>query len=152
MRRWLPFVAGLAVLVVIAAVIASTGDDDGGGSAEGAAPTELAGVVWEWEEFLGNDDSTIAPDDPSKYTIELEDGGSVSLQADCNSGFGVYEADGESLVIEVRGVTRAECAPGSLSEQFLQDLRFVRAYVIENGELFLDLMADAGTMRFEPAA
>jgi para-nitrobenzyl esterase len=151
-RRALPFLAGLALLVAIAAVIASTGNDDAGSTFGGnTTGSPLVGVVWEWEELLSSDDSTITPDDPSSYTIEFEDDGSVSVRADCNSGFGTYEAEGESLVIDVRGPTRAQCQPGSLSDRFLTDLGFVRAYVIEDGTLFLDLMADAGTMRFRPA-
>jgi para-nitrobenzyl esterase len=139
------------LLVAIAAVIATTGDeDDGTSGADDSNDTTLVGVVWEWEELLGNDDSTITPDDPSEYTIEFEDDGSVSVEADCNSGFGTYEASGESLTIDVRGTT-AQCEPGSLSDRYLADLGFVRAYLIEDGSLFLDLMADAGTMRFHPS-
>jgi para-nitrobenzyl esterase len=112
------------------------------------ASSSLVGPAWEWEEFLGGDDSIVTPDDPSQYTIEFAEDGSVAIQADCNRAFGTYEADGESLVIEVGGVTQAACPPESLSDRFLQDLGFVRTHVLEGGELFLNLMADAGDMRF----
>lgn len=137
----------LAILVgfglIVAGVVAWA--DDSGRSSKSSA---LVGPVWEWEAFLGGDDSTLTPADPSDYTIEFSEEGSVSVEADCNSGSGTYEEDGGSLTIELGGVTLASCEPGSLSDRFLRDLGFVRTYVLEGRRLSLNLLADAGDMRF----
>lgn len=134
--------------VVVAALVAGAAwlivrDGDGSSSSTPA----LVGPVWQWEEYLGGDDSTVAPDDPSKYTIEFRDDGSVSVRADCNRGFGSYAEQGGSLTIDVSGVTQALCEQDSLSDRYLRDLAQVRTYAIEDGKLFLNLMADAGDLR-----
>jgi heat shock protein HslJ len=89
----------------------------------------------------------VVPDDPSRYTIEFAADGSVAVRADCNRGFGTYAEAAGALTIEVSGLTRAQCEEGSLSDEYLRDLVDVRTYVIEGGALYLDLMADAGTLR-----
>lgn len=149
MRRGLVFLAGIALLAGIAALISATGD----GERDGAAPAgELEGVVWEWLGLLGSDDSTLVPDDPSRYTLELDGDGRAAIRADCNRGTGRYERDGASLEIGPFAATRAACPPGSLGDVFVQRLEDVRAYTVAEGELFLDLVADAGALRFRRVA
>ena len=41
------------------------------------------------------------------------------------------------------------CPPGSLHDQLVKQLPYVRSYVIREGKLFLSLMADGGTYEFE---
>lgn len=144
----------LAILLgfgLLVAGIVAWADDSGDSGRSEESSSELVGPIWEWQEFLGGDDSVVTPDDPSRYTIQFSEDGSVGIQADCNRAFGTYEEDGGSLRIQVGGVTRAACPPESLSDQFLEDLGYVRTYVIEDEELYLNLMADAGDMRFSAA-
>jgi heat shock protein HslJ len=148
-RRGLVFLAGIAVLVGIAALISATGDDD---REDGSPAGDLEGVVWEWQELLGGDGSRIAPEDPSRYTIEFGDDGRLALLADCNRGSGRYEVDGPSIAIGTIATTRAACPEGSLDRVFVERLEYVRTYLVVDGELFLDLYADAGQLRFRPAA
>lgn len=49
-------------------------------------------------------------------------------------------------------LTRAMCAPGSLHDRVAKDLANVRSYGLENGHLYLSLMADGGIYEFEPVA
>jgi heat shock protein HslJ len=46
-------------------------------------------------------------------------------------------------------ITRAACPPGSLHDQIVRQLPYVRSYVIKEGHLFLSLMADGGIYEFE---
>ena len=46
-------------------------------------------------------------------------------------------------------ITRAMCPPGSLHDQLVRQLPYVRSYVIKGGHLFLSLMADGGIYEFE---
>lgn len=141
------FVIGVSVaaaaLAVIVAVVVSDNESGGGDSAD----VTLVGPVWQWEEYLGNDDSTVTPEDPSKYTIQFSEDGSISVQADCNRAFGTYTEQDGTLTIEPSGTTQAQCEEGSLGDQYLRDLAFVGSYVIEDGNLYLDLMADGGELR-----
>jgi heat shock protein HslJ len=112
----------------------------------------LTAVVWEWREFRGGDDSVVAPDDPSRYTIEFLEDGTLAVGADCNRATGGYTVDGPSLELTVGGMTRAMCPPESLSDRFVRDLGDVRSHVFRDGNLYLALMADAGIMEFAAQA
>ena len=52
------------------------------------------------------------------------------------------------MELKLGAMTRAMCRPGSLSDDFVKDLGFVRSYVFRDGKLHLSLMADAGIMTF----
>jgi putative lipoprotein len=43
------------------------------------------------------------------------------------------------------------CPPGSLHDQLVKQLPYVRSYVMRDGHLYLSLMADGGIYEFEPA-
>src|SRR6185503_11200809 len=69
-------------------------------------------------------------------------------RADCNFGNGTYTVNNLSIELKVGALTRAMCPPESLSDQFLRNLGDVRSFLFRNGELNLELMADAGIFRF----
>ena len=48
-------------------------------------------------------------------------------------------------------MTMAACPEGSLDAKYVQNLSFVRTYVMDGEKLVLNLMADAGNMIFRPA-
>ena len=115
-----------------------------------AGEQSLVGPVWHWLQFVDPLSKTMV-DDPSQYTVEFKPDGEVQVKADCNSGNGTYTTEGSSISIEVLAMTRAMCPPESLSDQFVQYLNEAAIYFFEGEELFLDLPADSGTMRFAPA-
>jgi heat shock protein HslJ len=128
---------------------------DAGGSA--AAPanggSELGGTSWQLLRFEGGDDTTLTPDDPTKYTLEFAAGGSLVARVDCNRGRGTWESSSAGqLTFGPLALTRAMCPPGSMHDQVVRQLGFVRSYVLKDGHLFLALMADGGIYEFEPAA
>jgi para-nitrobenzyl esterase len=47
-------------------------------------------------------------------------------------------------------LTRAMCPPGSMHDRVVRDWEYVRSYVLEDGHLFLSLMADGGIYEYEP--
>ena len=115
-----------------------------------AAESEIVGMVWKWVKFLGSDDTIIVVDDPNKYTLELLPDGQVRIQADCNSAGGTYTADGSGgLTLELGPTTLAECEPGSLYDEYLEMLGWVRTFVLEGDQLVLNMMADGGDLFFE---
>jgi heat shock protein HslJ len=118
-----------------------------------AAESEIVGVVWKWVKFLGSDDTTIVVDDPDKYTLELLPDGQVRIRADCNSASGTYTLDAAGgLTLELGPTTLAECEPGSLYDEYLEMLGWVRTYVLEGEQLVLNMMADGGDLFFEKAS
>lgn len=113
-----------------------------------AAITE---TVWQWTEFQDTaEENDITVDDPAQYTLTLLADGTAAIQADCNRAAGTYTLDGSSLAIEIGPVTLAACPPESLSDVFLTRLQEVATFVFDDeGQLVLNLVADAGNMVFQ---
>jgi heat shock protein HslJ len=120
------------------------GETDGG-----AVGADITGTVWMWEETTTPTGVT-SVDDPEKYTIELLPDGQFRVNADCNSGSGSYTLGDGHVSFEFGPMTLAECEPGSLSDQFIQELNAAAIYFLEGEDLFIDLKFDSGTMRFAP--
>lgn len=136
--RLLVLLLGAMVLPVFAATLTS-GD---------GADTDIGGIVWKWQRTLYNNDTRAEPRDPAQYTILLMPEGHLSVRLDCNAGGGRYVLDGSSLSLEVTHATAAACPPGTLAQEFLKNLAAARIAFMRDGELYLDLMYDTGTMRF----
>jgi heat shock protein HslJ len=112
----------------------------------------LTGVVWEWTQLQHMDESTVVPDDPSRYTIEFLADGTMAIGADCNRGRGTYTRDGDNIEITVTALTRAMCAPDSLSNDFLGYIGNVNFLSFFDGALHLTQPREAGILTFTPQA
>ncbi len=123
----------------------TTGEPDAG-SAESA---ELAGTSWQWLQMTTPVEE-VTIEDPSKYNLEFLADGAVSIVADCNNGSGTYEASGGSISIKITSTSLALCEEDSFSDLFIRSLNVAAIYFEQDGDLFLDLFADAGTMQFTP--
>jgi heat shock protein HslJ len=110
----------------------------------------LTGVVWEWTEFQSMDGSTIAPDDPGRYTIEFLPEQQIAIGADCNRGRGTYQRTEAELDLTVAALTRAMCPPDSLSEDFIAYLDDAVSLTFADGLLHLALPMDGGILTFRP--
>lgn len=123
--------------------------------AEATPPADMAnpivGSSWNWVGFDGMDDSAVSVPTPANYTLSFAADGTASVKADCNNGHGSYTVDGSSLQIGPVAITKMMCPEGSLDNQYLGYLEYVRSYMIDGGMLHLSLMADGGIMHFEPA-
>ncbi|HEY9641556.1 MAG TPA: carboxylesterase family protein [Coleofasciculaceae cyanobacterium] len=113
--------------------------------------SDLGGTSWQLVQFQSSDDTTLTPDDRAKYTIAFNANGGVNVRFDCNRGRGTWTSSGSNqLQFGTLALTRAMCPPGSLHNRLVRDWGYVRSYVIQNGHLFLSLMADGGIYEFEP--
>jgi heat shock protein HslJ len=118
-------------------------------SAAAAGSIELSGSSWQWIQMV-TPVETVTVDNPANYLLQFMPEGLVSIQADCNSGNGTYEVDGSSVSINITSTTLALCPEGSLSDQFIRSLNAAAIAFEQDGNLFLDLFADGGTMEFAP--
>jgi heat shock protein HslJ len=117
------------------------------------ALTGFAGTSWQLVKFQSMDDTTLKPDDRSKYTIEFQGGGRLAVRIDCNRGTGTWKSAGESQIeFGPLATTRAQCPPGSLFDQIVRQWPNIRSYVLRDGHLFLALKMDGGIYEFEPLA
>lgn len=107
----------------------------------------LTGTTWMW---IGFNDPTqsVAVETPVNYTLVFNQDGTVNIKADCNNGSGSYSVEGNSLKIEVGAMTRAMCPPESRSDDYIKYLNSAAIYFFKDGLLYIDLMADGGTMTF----
>ena len=111
----------------------------------------LTGVTWQWVSFTDPLEQ-VTIEEPSRYTVafdEAVDGaGQVAIKADCNDVAGTYTVDGSNIGIVTGPSTLAACPEDRLDQQFLVSLSNAVIFFFEEGDLFLDLSADSGTMRF----
>ena len=102
---------------------------------------------WRWESLVSPADK-IAIEQPERYTLELQGGGKALVRADCNRGQAAYKFDGRAVAIKISSMTKVTCPAGSLSERFLKALEAAVGQRIRGENLFLDLPAEGGTMKF----
>ncbi|HMR67781.1 MAG TPA: META domain-containing protein, partial [Anaerolineae bacterium] len=88
---------------------------------------------------------------PENYTLTFQPDGTLQIKADCNNASAGYTAAEEgSLSVQPGITTLALCGPESRSEELVQKLGFAANYFFQDGHLFIDLMADGGTLEFSP--
>ena len=118
---------------------------------DGSVMTDnLVGTIWQWIRFENSTGGkNIEVNNPTNYTIEFLTGGMYAIEADCNSGGGIYTANDGDLTLEPGLLTLAECSPDSFSDEFVNYLGNVTTYLVDDlGNLVLELTE--GTMLFLP--
>jgi heat shock protein HslJ len=74
--------------------------------------------------------------------------GTVSVKADCNMKGGTYQLNDRALAIIITHSTMAMCPEESLEDRFVRDLTGAVIWFVKDGDLYLDIKYDTGTMRF----
>jgi para-nitrobenzyl esterase len=121
-------------------------------SSTGSATAGLQGSSWRLVQIQMGDGATRAAIERSRYTIGFGDNGVLNVRFDCNRGRGSWKSSGPGNVeFGPLALTRAMCPMGSLHDDLVRQWPFVRSYVVKDGRLYLSLMADGGTIEFEPA-
>ena len=111
---------------------------------------ELMGERWGLREIRYNNGETIKVNQPDRYTLEFICDGNVKIRADCNRARGTYTLNGSQLTIQIGPMTRVACPPDSIADRYLRDLGAAANYFIQDGQLYIDLRDDVGTMVFAP--
>lgn len=126
---------------------------DSGASAAAAAPAGptqgvgLTGSVWLLEQIQAGGSSTTVVPDPSQYTLTLFDDGTVAATAECNSGAGTYQVDGDALALQVQW-SAGSCPATSLARQYANYLGYANAFQQQDGVLVIFYNQSSGQMRF----
>jgi para-nitrobenzyl esterase len=112
----------------------------------------LEGTSWRLVEIAMSDGVTRPAIERSRYTIGFGASEVLHVRFDCNRGHGSWKSSGPgNLEFGPLSLTRAMCPPGSLHDQLVRQWPHVRSYLLKDGRLYLSLMADGGTIEFEPA-
>lgn len=117
-----------------------------------AATMGLTGRVWELQDIQFNDGKLLVAEPTEHYTVEFMDDGSMAVRADCNRGRGSFNIpEPGRLSVDPIATTMAACPDGSIGSDFTRALGNANLFFFQDGQLFIDLMFDSGTMRFQEA-
>lgn len=112
-------------------------------------PRFVRNRTWQWIGTITPVEKITVPA-PERYTIRLTDDGKVHARFDCNRGGGTYDISDGKLSFGPLMSTRMACPEGTLDAPFMRDLGRVTSFFVLDGELYLELPFDSGTMRFRP--
>lgn len=124
----------------------------GAGGAMAEPAPDLAGTAWRLVAIQSMDDAqgTTRPPSGQVYGVVFGADGRAAFALNCNRGTGTWRAeaaaDGRTgtLVFDGLAVTRAFCPAPSLDGRIARDMGYVRGYVLDDGRLFMSLLADGG--------
>ena len=148
MPRWATYLAALTLGAVLAACTSSPP-----AAPQTAAPAGgLEGSSWRLVQINMSEGAVRPAIDRSRYTIGFGTAGVLNVRFDCNRGRGSWKSAGANqLEFGPLALTRAMCPTGSLHDELVRQWPNVRSYVVKDGRLYLSLVADGGTIEFEPA-
>jgi heat shock protein HslJ len=110
----------------------------------------LTASAWQWVGFT-DPMQQFEVDQPENYILTFQPDGTLQIKADCNQVIAAYSAsDDGTLSIQPGPATMAACPPGSRGEELVQKLGFAARYFFQDGNVFIDMMADGGTLELAP--
>jgi len=128
-------------LIIIPVLIAACGSQQ--------TDQSITEIDWQWREMVETEPASQSLVlHPENYTLRLLSDGSLNIKADCNMVGGSYTLESGGLTLELGPTTLAYCGEESLDHLFLGFLSSVERYVVENGQLVLELKDGAGRMTF----
>ncbi len=139
-------ISALLTLIALAAGLSSQA------SLAVETPPALTATSWSWQQTQMNNDDRFRPAEPGNYHLRFLGDGTLAIQADCNRAQGRYEIEEHRLRIELGPTTLMACGEASLGDRFLANLGGANSYFLRDGNLFIELKFDSGTMTFSPQA
>ncbi len=111
--------------------------------------SELTSKKWTWVNTKMSDGAVTSPSKDGAFTATFQDDGRLVATTDCNNGNGSYEVGADNtLTIGPMATTMMFCE-GSSQDAYFQQLGNVGSYKVNNGQLWLMIKFDSGTMIFE---
>ncbi|MEZ4519361.1 MAG: META domain-containing protein [Chloroflexota bacterium] len=116
-----------------------------------AEAESLTGTTWLWQGTTTAVEEIVAVD-PARYTVTFNEDGTANIQADCNTVLATYSTGDDGAITMAMGPsTLVACEADSQDQIFIQQLSNSAIYFFQDGDLYIDLFADAGTMHFTAA-
>lgn len=117
----------------------------------------LTGTRWRLIEYQSMDEQgSTQPEDPTKYTMELNVDGTVNMVLDCNRAHGTWTTepgeygDSGSFEFGPLAMTKAMCPQPSMDQIIASNSESVATFLLKEGNLYLSLKADGGIIAWEP--
>lgn len=139
-----------SVLLIGMIIVSCAADPLSGENAHSRDPQSVLNKTWQWMSTITPLEKITVPT-PERYTIRLSDDGRLQAQFDCNRGGGDYKISEGKLSFGPLLSTRMACPEDSLDASFMRDLQRAESFFVEDGNLYLELPYDSGTMKFRPA-
>jgi heat shock protein HslJ len=115
-----------------------------------ASSPQLVGPIWQWQQTQMNNGDLFTPDTPANYTVQFMADSAAAIQADCNTVRATYTITDNRVSLTKAPSTLVACPEGSLGDQFVSNLSNTTLFFFQDGNLFIDLKFDSGTMSFSP--
>jgi heat shock protein HslJ len=103
-------------------------------------------AVWHLRSMSSAGGSLLTIEDPSLFTLMLNDAGKIDARADCNRASGGYGISGNTLSIGPIASTKAYCATAPVDQQFLMLLGGEN--IVTTTDATLQLSSPRGTLTF----
>ena len=131
----------ILLLVLLTAVLAASCDDNPLG------PSGIKETTWKLESVERAGSPTIqAPND--RYTLRLNNNGTLSVRADCNQCTATYTLNGSALTIGPLQCTSISCGVGSIDGTYATLLTGASQVEMTESHLVLVIRNSVGTLRF----
>ncbi len=108
----------------------------------------LSSNRWQWVSIHEGSGGVVIPDNVDQYSIFFNKNGNIYCSTDCNSFSSEYHVDGNSLKFSGFSGTKMFCVD-SQEFVFINFLKHVESYRIEDNFLILTMDKGAGTMIFK---
>ena len=135
----------VGLLIATATLLGACANEQGG---------TITGTTWRLVSLQTQSPqfSAIVPaEGQANYNIVFNEDGTFSAKADCNQLSGNYSIQGNGVLTITPGpMTLAQCAPDSLSDQYVQALGQAGSYTIADNQLTITLLDD-GTLTYRAA-
>ncbi len=113
----------------------------------GPVDAALRGKVWQWLGTITGE-GALAVADSTRYLIEFLDDGTAAITADCNAVVAQYTVNGNAITLIPGPSTLVACPEDSQADVFTQQLSGAALFFFLDDDLYIDLIADSGTMHF----
>jgi len=118
---------------------------------DGDAPIIGPGVIWNWASVTDPVDGKTVIDPDLPYTFSLVDDTQVVMGTSCRAGIGEYTLEDNALTLtfDIPEKYDEDCEEDEFGERYFELMQNAALYFIEDGRLYIDLMADGGTLAFD---
>ena len=147
MKGLLTWTVALAVVCLMAFQAEAQKPGDGSFAMKEQSSRAIVGDVWKWVSLKNAESLYVG--NSMRYTLEMKPNGHYFVQADCNTGSGLYQIAGNRLSLFPGPFTLASCGPDSLGNRYAQYLSRVSTFERHGDLMVLALQGSDEVMEFK---